>query len=201
MPELSNTINKNQMKHFELSGTVREAGNKAVIKAFRKEGLVPCNLYGLGMENVLFTVSDKDLKGLICTPASYIVDLVLDNGKKYSCILHELQFHPVKDNCLHVDFLAVNEEKPITINVPLSFTGHPVGVQKGGKFVVNARSLKVKAVMANLPDELTIDTTDLDIEKRIVAGDLAFENIEVVSSKNTIVCTVKATRQAKQAGA
>ena len=100
-----------------------------------------------------------------------------------------------------MDFLAVNEEKPITINVPLSFTGHPVGVQKGGKFVVNARSLKVKAVMANLPDELTIDTTDLDIEKRIVAGDLAFENIEVVSSKNTIVCTVKATRQAKQAGA
>lgn len=189
------------MKHFELSGTVREVGNKAVIKAIRKEGLVPCNLYGLGMENVLFTVSDKDLKGLICTPASYIVDLVLDNGKKYSCILHELQLHPVKDNCLHVDFLAVNEEKPITINVPLSFTGHPVGVQKGGKFVVNARSLKVKAVMSNLPDELTIDTTDLDIEKRIVAGDLAFENIEVVSSKNTIVCTVKATRQAKQAGA
>ena len=189
------------MKHFELNGKVREVGNKAVIKAIRKQGLVPCNLYGPGLENVLFTVTERDLMGITHTPASFIIDIKLDNGKAYTAVVHELQYHPVKDNCLHVDFLAVNEEKPITINVPLSFTGHPVGVQKGGKFVVNARSLKVKAVMANLPDELTIDTTDLDIEKRIVAGDLAFENIEVVSSKNTIVCTVKATRQAKQAGA
>ena len=185
------------MQHIELKGQLRQVGNKAAVKAIRREGLVPCNLYGLGMENVLFTVSDKDLKGLICTPASYIVDLTLDNGQKYACVLHELQFHPVKDNCLHVDFLAVNEEKPIAINVPIAVTGHPVGVQKGGKFVLNARSLRISATMANLPDELTIDTTDLDIEKRIVAGDLKFENIDIVSPKGTIICTVKATRQAK----
>ncbi len=83
------------MKHFELSGAVRQVGNKAVIKAFRKQDLVPCNLYGLGMENVLFTVSAKDLKGLTHTPASYIVDIKLDNGKAYTAVVHELQFHPI----------------------------------------------------------------------------------------------------------
>ena len=104
------------MQHFELKGQIRQVGNKAVIKAFRKEGLVPCNLYGGGMENVLFTVSARDLKGVTDTPKSFIVDLVLD-GKTYPAVLHELQFHPVKDNCLHVDFLAVDEKKPIYIDV------------------------------------------------------------------------------------
>ena len=185
------------MKHFELSGAVREVGNKAVIKAFRRQGLIPCNLYGQGIENVLFTVSEKDVKGLLYTPSSFIVDLTLDNGAKYFAVLHELQFHPVKDNCLHIDFLAVNEEKPITINVPVAVTGHPVGVQKGGKFVLSTKSLRISATMANLPDQLTIDTTDLDIEKRIVAGDLQFDNIDIISPKATIICSVKATRQSK----
>jgi ribosomal protein L25, Ctc-form len=183
------------MKHFELSGTVRNVGNKAVIKAFRKEGLVPCNLYGQRVENALFTITEKDLKALICTPAAHIVDLTLDNGMKYTAIVHELQFHPVKDNCLHVDFLAVNEEKPIAISVPVAVSGHPVGVQKGGKFVLNCRALRISALMANLPDQLDIDVTDLDIEKRIVAGDLKFENINIISPKSTIICSVKATRQ------
>ena len=187
------------MKHFELSGTVREVGNKAVIKAFRREGLVPCNLYGLGMENVLFTVSDKDLKGLICTPASYIVDLTLDNGQKYACVLHELQFHPVKDNCLHVDFLAVSEDKPIAIKVPIVVSGHPVGVQKGGKFVLVSRAIRISALMKDLPDTLNVDVTSLDIEKRIVAGDIKLDNVTVVSPKDTIICTVKATRNMTQA--
>ena len=92
------------MQHFELKGQIRQVGNKAVVKAFRKQGLVPCNLYGLGMENVLFTVDEKDLKGAIETPKSYIIDLVLDNGKSYTSVFHELQFHPVKDNCLHVEY-------------------------------------------------------------------------------------------------
>ncbi len=183
------------MKHFELSGAVRQVGNKAVIKAFRKQDLVPCNLYGLGMENVLFTVSAKDLKGLTHTPASYIVDIKLDNGKAYTAVVHELQFHPIEDLCYHVDFLAVNEEKPIAIDVPLVFEGHPVGVQKGGKFVKASRTVRICALMKDLPDELVIDTTPLDIEKRIVAGDLKYDNIAVVTPKDTILCTVKATRQ------
>ncbi len=182
------------MKHFELNGAVRQVGNKAVIKAFRKQDLVPCNLYGLGMENVLFTVTDKDLQGITNTPNSYIIDIKLDNGKAYTAVVHELQFHPVKDNCLHVDFLAVSEDKPIAIKVPVVVSGHPVGVQKGGKFVLVSRFIKISALMKDLPDTLDIDVTPLDIEKRIVAGDIKLDGVNVVSPKGTIICTVKATR-------
>ena len=182
------------MKHFETNGKVREVGNKAVIKAIRKQGLVPCNLYGQGMENVLFTVNDKDLQGITNTPASFIIDIKLDNGKAYEAVVHELQFHPVKDNCLHVDFLAVSEDKPIAIKVPITVSGHPVGVQKGGKFVLVSRFVKISALMKDLPDNINIDVTPLDIEKRIVAGDIKLEGVSVVSPKDTIICTVKATR-------
>ncbi len=182
------------MKHFEINGKVREVGNKAVIKAIRKQGLVPCNLYGQGIENVLFTVTDKDLQGITNTPASYIIDIKLDNGKAYQAVVHELQFHPVKDNCLHVDFLAVSEDKPIAIKVPIVVSGHPVGVQKGGKFVLVSRFVKISALMKDLPDTVNVDITPLDIEKRIVAGDIKIEGVNVVSPKDTIICTVKATR-------
>ncbi|MBR5661811.1 MAG: 50S ribosomal protein L25 [Bacteroidales bacterium] len=182
------------MKHFEINGKVREVGNKAVIKAIRKQGLVPCNLYGQGMENVLFTVNDKDLQGITNTPASFIIDIKLDNGKAYQAVVHELQFHPVKDNCLHVDFLAVSEDKPIAIKVPITVSGHPVGVQKGGKFVLVSRFVKISALMKDLPDNINIDVTPLDIEKRVVAGDIKLEGVSVVSPKDTIICTVKATR-------
>lgn len=183
------------MKHFVLKGQVREVGNKAVIKEYRKQGLVPCNIYGSGVENILFTVTEKDLKGLTDTPASYIVDLELSNGQKYNAVIHELQYHPVKDNCLHADFLAVNEEKPISIMVPITITGHAVGVRAGGKFYKLVRELKVSALMKDLPDELVINIDKLQIGKRIVAGDLKYENVNVVSPKATIICTVKSSRQ------
>ena len=182
------------MQHFELKGQIRKVGNKAVIKAFRKEGLVPCNLYGQGMENILFTVVEKDLKGLIETPKSFIVDLALDNGQNYTAILHELQFHPVKDNCLHIDFLAVNEEKPIAISVPIVITGHSVGVQQGGKFTQNARAIRISALMKDLPDDVTVDISSLQLDKKIKAGDLKFDNIAIVSDKDMIICGVKSTR-------
>ena len=183
------------MKHFVLKGQVREVGNKAVIKEYRKQGLVPCNIYGSGVENILFTVTEKDLKGLTDTPASYIVDLELNNGQKYNAVIHELQYHPVKDNCLHADFLAVNEEKPISIMVPITITGHAAGVRAGGKFYKLVRELKVSALMKDLPDELVINIDKLQIGKRIVAGDLKYENVNVVSPKGTIICTVKSSRQ------
>ena len=186
------------MKHFELNGNIREVGNKAVIKAIRRQGLVPCNLYGQGMENVLFTVSDKDLQGITNTPASYIIDIKLDNGKSYMAVVHELQFHPVKDNCLHADFLAVSEDKPISIKVPIVVSGHPVGVQKGGKFVLVSRAIRISALMKDLPDTLNVDVTKLDIDKRIVAGDIKLDNVAVVSPKDTIICTVKSTRNMTQ---
>lgn len=183
------------MKHFELSGKVREVGNKAVIKAFRRQGLVPCNLYGAGIENVLFTVTERDLMGITHTPVSFIIDLKLDNGQTYTAVVHELQYHPVKDNCLHADFLAVTEDKPITIKVPVVVSGHPIGVQRGGKFVLVSREVRISALMKDLPDTLNIDVTKLDIEKRIVAGDIKVENVNVVTPKPTIICSVKATRQ------
>jgi len=182
------------MQHFELKGQIRQVGNKAVVKAYRKQGVVPCNLYGLGMENILFTVNEKELKGLTNTPKSYIVDLVLDNGKTYNAVLHELQFHPVSERCLHVDFLAVNEEKPIAIKVPVIITGHSVGVQQGGKFTQNSRFIRISALMKDLPDDVTVDISSLALDKKIKAGDLKFDKISVISDKDTIICGVKSTR-------
>ena len=190
------------MQHFELKGTTRQVGNKAVIKAFRREGLVPCNLYGLGMENVLFTVNAKELKALTDTPKSFIVDLVLDGAKKaQTAVLHELQWHPVTDACLHVDFLAVDDKKPIAISVPLVIEGHAKGVQQGGKFYQNARSIKVCALLKDLPDEVTVDITPLGLDKRIKAGDIQLKNVAVVSDKDTIICGVKTTRNVTAAAA
>jgi len=186
------------MKHFTLKGEIRQKGNKAVINAFRRQGLVPCNLYGQGIDNILFTVVEKELKGLTHTPASYIVDLVLGD-KTYTAVAHEYQWHPVEDTCLHVDFLAVSEDKPIAINVPLKLTGHPVGVQAGGKFTQSARSLKVSGLMKNLPDELELDVTPLELDKRMVAGDVKVEGLQILSDKNTIICSVKTTRAMQQA--
>ena len=182
------------MQHFELKGQVRQVGNKAVVKAYRKQGVVPCNLYGLGMENILFTVDEKELKALTNTPKSYIVDLKLDNGKSYNAVLHELQFHPVSERCLHVDFLAVNEEKPIAIKVPVIITGHSIGVQQGGKFTQNSRFIRISALMADLPDDVTVDISKLGLDKKIKAGDLKFDKISVISDKDTIICGVKSTR-------
>ena len=182
------------MQHFELKGQIRQAANKAVIKAFRRQGLVPCNLYGLGMDNVLFTVDAKELKGLTNTPKSYIVDLKLDNGQAYTAVLHELQWHPVSDECLHVDFLAVDEVKPIAIMVPLVISGHAAGVQRGGKFYQILREVKVSAKMADLPDSIPVDITPLQLDQQIKAGDLQVENVTVLTQKGAVICGVKSTR-------
>jgi large subunit ribosomal protein L25 len=189
------------MQHFELKGQTRKVGNKAVLKAFRREGLVPCNLYGAGMENILFTVNAKELKALTDTPKSFIVDLVLDGGKAQTAILHELQWHPVSDACLHVDFLAVNEKKPIAISVPLVISGHAKGVQQGGKFYQNARAIRVCALMKDLPDDVTVDISGLGLDKRIKAGDIQLDKVAVVSDKDMIICGVKTTRNVTAAAA
>ena len=187
------------MKHIELKGQVREAGNKAAVKAVRRAGQVPCNIYGLGIENVLFTVDAQDLKSITHTPESYIIDLELSNGTKMYAVLHEVQYHPVSDEALHVDFLAVSEEKPVTIEVPVKVTGHSEGVKMGGKLLVSSRKLRVSAMMDKLPDLLEVDSTHLMIGKQIVAGDLNFEGVTIVSPKATIICSVRPTRATQQA--
>ena len=187
------------MKHIELNGQIREAGNKAAVKAIRRAGQVPCNIYGLGMENILFSVDAQDLKTITHTPNSYIIDLKLNDGRGGCAVLHEVQYHPVTDEALHVDFLAVNEERPVTIEVPVIVTGHAEGVKMGGKLLVSSRKLRVSAMMANLPDLLEVDSTNLMIGKQIVACDLNYEGVTIVSPKATIICSVRPTRATQQA--
>ena len=187
------------MKHIELNGQIREAGNKAAVKAIRRAGQVPCNIYGLGMENILFSVDAQDLKTITHTPNSYIIDLKLNDGRGGCAVLHEVQYHPVTDEALHVDFLAVNEEKPVTIEVPVIVTGHAEGVKMGGKLLVSSRKLRISAMMDKLPDVLEVDSTHLMIGKQIVAGDLNYEGVSIVSPKATIICSVRPTRATQQA--
>ncbi len=186
------------MQHIELKGQVREAGNKAAVKAIRRAGQVPCNIYGLGIENVLFTIDAQDLKTITHTPNSYIIDLELGDKKMFA-VLHEVQYHPVTDEALHVDFLTVTEDKPVTIEVPVKVVGHSEGVKMGGKLLVSSRKLRVSAMMNNLPDVLEVDSTHLMIGKQIVAGDLNYEGVTIVSPKATIICSVRPTRATQQA--
>ena len=164
------------MKHITLHGTARTKGRKSLTKSIRREGQVPCNLYGNGVENVLFSVDARDLKALTHTPNSYIVDLDID-GKSYLAILHELQFHPVTDNTIHADFLAISADKPVTINVPLNIFGNCAGVKAGGKLLIEARKLRVCGLPDQIPDVLDIDITNLRLGKQITAGDLSYEGI------------------------
>ena len=187
------------MQHIELKGQVREAGNKAAVKAVRRAGQVPCNIYGLGIENILFTIDAQDLKTITHTPNSYIIDLELNDGKKFFAVLHEVQYHPVTDEALHVDFLAVCEDKPVTIEVPVIVTGHSEGVKMGGKLLVSSRKLRVSAMMDKLPDVLEVDSTHLMIGKQIVAGDLNYDGVTIVSPRATIICSVRPTRATQQA--
>ena len=187
------------MKHIELKGQVREASNKAAVKAIRRAGQVPCNIYGLGIENVLFSVDSQDLKTITHTPNSYIIDLELSNGTKMYAVLHEVQYHPVSDEALHVDFLKVSEEKPVSIEVPVKVTGHSEGVKMGGKLLISSRKLRVSAMMDKLPDLLEVDSTNLMIGKQIVAGDLNFDGVSIISPKATIICSVRPTRATQQA--
>ena len=188
------------MKHFQLNGQIRQKGNKAVIKAFRRQGLVPCNLYGTGVDNILFTVVEKELQGLTHTPASFIVDLNLD-GKVYTAVAHEYQWHPVDDNCLHVDFLAVNEEKPIVISVPLNIYGKPMlsdGVFCGQIFsdikITNAGVFEVRPVAFSIRDSVSgkvIFRAAGEMQGQVLLADSAAQKIAALTGphkdwKNTI---------------
>ena len=192
------------MKTIDIKGTARTCGGKKLAKQLRKQGMVPCNLYGeLKGENGLpqayaFSVSEAELRKLIYTPEIYTVNLDID-GNKCMAILKEVQFHPVKDNVLHIDFYQITDDKPIVMAVPVTFSGHAVGVREGGAFRSLIRNLKVKATYDKIPERLDIDITELGIGKSIIVGDLDFEGLEIVTPKQALVCTVKATRNSKAA--
>lgn len=181
------------MKELELNGQLRATGRKADVNSLRREEKVPCVIYGAGVQNTNFSINEKDLKALTHTPYSHIVKLDVE-GSKFTAVLKEVQYHPVSDRPLHVDFLAIDENKPVTISVPLKITGNSEGVRAGGKLNVPIRKLKVSGLIKNLPDELPVDITTLGLGKQINAGDLKFDGIQIVSPKSTLVCAVRATR-------
>lgn len=183
------------MKNLQLSGSLRTEFGKKFAKQIRKEEKVPCILYG-GEEVVHFTLNDKDLRSLIVTPDIHTVELNLE-GKTYMAILKDAQFHPVKDNALHIDFMQVFEEKPIIIEVPVKLNGLAEGVKDGGKLSQELRKLKVKGFYKIIPEVLNIDVTKLGLGKTMQVGTLSFDNLEIVTPKQAIVCAVKLTRVAR----
>ncbi|HBG54525.1 MAG TPA: 50S ribosomal protein L25 [Rikenellaceae bacterium] len=183
------------MKQFEINAHKRGEFTKAAVKQLRREGMVPCVLYGNETENIHFSVLEKDLKDLIYVPSSYIISINID-GKKSLCILHQVQYHPVSERVLHLDFLAIDSAKPITIQVPVYISGNSEGVRQGGKLQILNRKLLINGFLKDLPDQLNIDVTDLTLGKTITAGDLNYDNIRIMSPKGTIICMVKMTRAA-----
>lgn len=194
------------MKSIDIKGSVRTATGKKATKLARKEGLVPCNLYGEARgENNLpvalsFTVTTSGLRNLVYTPDIYSVNLDID-GKQYTAVMRELQFHPVTDQLLHVDFYEVTPEKPIGMEVPIKLNGLAEGVRAGGKLAANVRKLKIRAPYTQIPERLNIDVTNLGLGKTIKAGELQFEGLELVTSPSVVVCQVKMTRSAMSAAA
>lgn len=192
------------MKSIDVKGTARVAGGKKAAKEIRKQGLIPCNLYGETRgENGLpvaesFAVETGEVRNLVYSPDIYSVNLTID-GKEHKAIMKELQFHPVTDQLLHIDFYEINETKPIVMEVPIKLNGLAEGVKAGGKLAASVRKLKVKAPYTAIPERLDIDVTALGLGKTIKVGELSFEGLELITSPSVVVCQVKMTRSAKSA--
>ena len=187
------------MEIFELAGSVRTDLGKKANKALRANGEVPCVIYGAG-ENINFYVTEKSLMKLLYTPKVYLVNITID-GKSYKTAMREIQFHPVTDKVLHIDFYQVNEDKPVVMEVPVKLTGFAAGVKLGGKLIQVMRKLNVRAIPANLPDDLVVDVTPLELGKSMKVKELNFENFEIVNSPEVVVANVKITRDARAAAA
>ena len=194
------------MLEINLSGKKRTETGKRASRLMRKEGLIPCNLYGEkrgenGLpEAVAFSIPFTELRKAIYTPNIYIINLDID-GEKHLAITKEMQFHPVTDAPLHVDFLEVTADKPITVGIPVNLVGLAAGVRLGGRMSLSIRQINVTAPYKQIPEKLDIDVTALEIGKSIKVGDLSFLGIELATSPEVIVCSVKMTRAAMSAAA
>ena len=194
------------MKEINVTGQKRSDLGKKATKQLRKEGLVPCNLYGEAKDEngkpkaLAFAVPMTDLRKLVYTPHIYVVNLVID-GENHPAIMKELQFHPVTDALLHIDFFEIHEDKPITIGIPVKLNGLAQGVRDGGRLSLIVRKVNVTAKYQDIPETLDIDVTNMTIGKSIKVGDLKFEGLEMATSKEVVVCTIKATRKSNAAAA
>ena len=185
------------MKKFEIKGTARQALGKKDTRTLRAQDLVPCVLYG-GEAPVHFYAPEGDFRKIVYTPNVYQAELDID-GKKYDAFMQELQFHPVTDKLLHIDFLQLSDKKAVKIDLPVKLEGYAKGIQQGGRLKANLRTLKVKGVFKNLPDEIVIDVTNLGISESIRVSDLTVNGFEIMNNKSVPVCTVVVTRAARAA--
>ena len=194
------------MREISINGQVREGLGKKASKMLRKEGLIPCNLYGEkkdanGLPEALaFSVPFSELRKVVYTPHIYVVNINI-NGTNHVAIMKELQFHPVTDALLHADFYEINETKDITIGIPVKLNGLAQGVRDGGRINLSIRKINVKAQYKNIPEVLNIDVTNLGLGKSIKVGELSFEGLELVTPAEVVVCSVKATRASRSAAA
>ena len=188
------------MKEINVTGQKRTDLGKKASKQLRKEGLIPCNLYGEAQENgkpvaMAFTSAMTELRKIVYTPHIYVINLTID-GESHTAILKEMQFHPVTDVLLHVDFLEVNDKKPITIGIPVNLVGLAQGVRDGGRMNLSIRKINVTAPYQVIPEHLDIDVTKMRIGKSIKVGQLNFEGLQMATSKDVVVCSIKMTRSA-----
>ena len=194
------------MKEISVSGQKRTETGKKASKLQRKEGLIPCNLYGEKKgENGLpeafaFVAPFSELRKAVYTPHIYVVNLNID-GVERKAVLKELQFHPTTDALLHVDFYELNETKPLTIGIPVRLNGLAQGVRDGGRINLSIRKINVRAPYKNIPEVLDIDVTNLQLGKSIKVAELSFEGLEIATPAEVVVCSVKATRASRSAAA
>ena len=194
------------MKEINVTGQKRTDLGKKASKLLRKEGLVPCNLYGEQKDEngqpvaMSFAVPMTELRKVVYTPHIYVINLIID-GESHTAVMKELQFHPVTDALLHVDFYEVNDQKPLTIGIPVKLVGLAQGVRDGGRMNLSIRKINVTAPYQQIPEHLDVDVTALKIGKSIKVGELSFEGLEIATPKEVIVCSIKMTRAAQQAAA
>ena len=194
------------MKEISINGQKRETTGKKASKLMRKEGLVPCNLYGEkkgenGLPEALaFSATFAELRKAVYSPYVYVIDLNID-GQVHKAIIKELQFHPTTDALLHADFFEVTDTKPITVGIPVKLNGLAQGVREGGKLNLSIRKIDVTAPFKQIPEILEIDVTNLGLGKAIKVGELSFEGLTLATPAQVVVCSVKETRASKSAAA
>jgi len=186
------------MKSITIKGSERESVGKVATKALRNAGMVPCVIYG-GNQPVHFTAEEKAFKNLVYTPNAHTVVVELESGIKVEAILQDIQFHPVSDKILHIDFYQLNGDKEIAIEVPVNIIGKSKGVMTGGVLTLNQRRLKVKALPKNLPDFITVDISNLEMGNKLYVTKLANDNYKFMHPDNTVVCQVRVSRAAMKA--
>ena len=184
------------MKTIEIVGSFRKDLGKKSSKELRKAGNVPCVVYG-GKETVHFFSHENIFTKLVYTPDAHLVHLKLE-GKEYKAILKDIQFHPVSDKIIHIDFTEVFDDKPISIAIPVSVFGDSAGVKAGGKLRIRRRSLMVRGLAGDIPEHLPVDITELKIHDSVKVGDLSFDKIELIDPKKSMVLQVATSRVAQK---